>query len=154
MGVDKHLFWTAASGRQRKIKRPGFLLATNKGMAAKKRSVNFVCLGNICRSTMAEGIFQHLVEQRGLKDQWSIDSSGTGAWHIGSPPHEGTMRELRRNGITGYKHRGRQICPDDFKTFEFIFGMDHDNIEDIKEVAPKDSTAKILLLGSFDPKKD
>ncbi|XP_059170862.1 low molecular weight phosphotyrosine protein phosphatase-like [Physella acuta] len=122
--------------------------------ANHSHSVLFVCLGNICRSTMAEGIFQHLVQQRGLKDKWLIDSAGTGDWHIGKSPDDRTMQVLKKNGIKGYKHSGRLITEDDFTTFEYIFGMDHANITDINDIAPANSTAKISLLGSYDPQKE
>ncbi|GFR90755.1 low molecular weight phosphotyrosine protein phosphatase [Elysia marginata] len=81
-------------------------------MAAQKHSVLFVCLGNICRSTMAEGIFQHLIKERGLSASWTIDSAGTGSWHIGSPPDSRTMQVLKKNGIADYNHRGRLVKPD------------------------------------------
>ncbi|XP_071104389.1 uncharacterized protein [Haliotis cracherodii] len=94
----------------------------------KKKSVLFICLGNICRSTMAEGIFQHLVKTNGLTDQWEIDSAALGDWHNGVPPDDRTMRTLKKNGITGYKHLGRQIKKADFHDFDVIFGMDEDNM--------------------------
>jgi low molecular weight phosphotyrosine protein phosphatase len=118
-----------------------------------KHSVLFVCLGNICRSTMAEGIFEHLVKQRGLQNQWLIDSAATGDWHVGGSPDSRTMNELKRNGVDGYKHTVRLITKKDFTTFHYIFGMDHQNISDIKELAPANSTAKIVLLGEYDPEK-
>ncbi|RUS86409.1 hypothetical protein EGW08_005859 [Elysia chlorotica] len=123
-------------------------------MAAEKHSVLFVCLGNICRSTMAEGIFQHLIKEKGLSTAWTIDSAGTGSWHIGSPPDSRTMQVLKKNGIGDYHHRGRLITKEDFNKFEYIFGMDHENMGDITEMKPKNSTAKCLLLGEFDPQKE
>ncbi|CAL1541328.1 unnamed protein product [Lymnaea stagnalis] len=122
--------------------------------STQKRSVLFVCLGNICRSTMAEGIFQHLVKQREISDKWIIDSAGTGSWHIGCPPDERTMKVLKKNGINNYKHLGRLITEEDFTNFEFIFGMDHANISDIKDLAPANSLAKISLLGEYDPQNE
>uniref|UniRef100_A0A0B7B9D2 Low molecular weight phosphotyrosine protein phosphatase n=1 Tax=Arion vulgaris TaxID=1028688 RepID=A0A0B7B9D2_9EUPU len=121
---------------------------------ATKHSVLFVCLGNICRSTMAEGVFEHLVKQRGLQDQWVIDSAGTGSWHVGYPPDERTMAVLKKKGVHGYKHSGRLITKKDFTTFEYIFGMDHENISDISELTPANSTAKVGLLGEYDPQKE
>ncbi|CAL1541327.1 unnamed protein product [Lymnaea stagnalis] len=126
------------------------IMASNK----KKHSVLFVCFGNTCRSTMAEGIFQHLVKQRGISDKWIIDSAGIGSWFINCPPNERTMRVLEKNGISDYKHLGRQITEEDFRKFEFIFGMDHGNVEDLKQLAPPNSTAMISLLGEWDPQKE
>jgi len=102
---------------------------------------------------MAEGIFWNLVRERGIQDKWTIDSAGTGSWHIGCPPHSGTMKVLKERGVTGYKHAARVITKEDFNDFDYIFGMDHENIEDIKEVAPSKYSAQLLLLGSFDPEK-
>ncbi|XP_055901277.1 low molecular weight phosphotyrosine protein phosphatase-like [Biomphalaria glabrata] len=120
----------------------------------QKRSVLFVCLGNICRSTMAEGILHHLVKQRGIADNWIIDSAGTGSWHVGCPPDDRTMTVLKKNGVRDYHHLGRLITEEDFTSFEFIFGMDHSNIADISDLAPEESTAKIALLGEYDPQKE
>ncbi|XP_041365587.1 low molecular weight phosphotyrosine protein phosphatase-like [Gigantopelta aegis] len=120
----------------------------------KKKSVLFFCLGNICRSTMAEGIMRHLVQQKGEAEQWLIDSAGIGDWFIGSAPHEYTMKILKKNGIVGYKHTGRQIKREDFNTFDYIFGMDHDNLSDVESFKPKSPfSAKLKLLGEYDPEK-
>ena len=76
----------------------------------------FVCLGNICRSPMAEAVFRHLVTQAGLADRIAADSAGTGAWHVGEPPHHGTRRVLRERGID-YSHRARVVASDDLTRF-------------------------------------
>lgn len=89
--------------------------------------VLFVCLGNICRSPMAEGVFQHLVDSAQLGDRIEVDSAGTGPWHVGDPAHRGTRKVLRDHGIT-YDGRGRRLTPDDFEAFDYILAMDYDNL--------------------------
>ncbi|KAF2133680.1 low molecular weight phosphotyrosine protein phosphatase-like protein [Dothidotthia symphoricarpi CBS 119687] len=121
----------------------------------KPVSVLFVCLGNICRSTMAEGVFQSLARDHALIS--SIDSCGTGAYHIGSSPDSRTMSTLAANNITTYRHRARQFKTADFDTFDYIFAMDADNLEDLerarqKEVKKRGSeegVGKVMLFGEF-----
>jgi low molecular weight phosphotyrosine protein phosphatase len=118
--------------------------------SGKKNSALFICLGNICRSPIAEAVFREVVKERKVEDQWIIDSAATGNWHLGGSPDDRAMRVLESNGIN-YSHVVRQIGDSDFEEFEWIFGMDEKNIADIKGVAPPGYKGKILLLGSFDP---
>jgi protein-tyrosine phosphatase len=92
--------------------------------------VVFVCLGNICRSPMAEGVFKHLVKQAGLEDKISIDSCGTGGWHIGEAPHVGTQKVLAKHGID-YRHQARQLHSVDYDEANYLIAMDSDNLRDI-----------------------
>ncbi|PCG89371.1 Protein-tyrosine phosphatase, low molecular weight, mammalian [Penicillium occitanis (nom. inval.)] len=96
-------------------------------------SVLFVCLGNICRSTMAEGVFRSLCSsspQYGdLIDE--IDSSGTGAYHAGDSPDYRTMATLKQHGITNYNHSARKITKEDFRKFDYILAMDEYNLKDL-----------------------
>lgn len=92
--------------------------------------VLFVCLGNICRSPMAEAVFQHKVREAGLEAWIITDSAGTGDWHIGRPPHEETRRILTVNQIS-YEHRARLITRSDLKTFDYILTMDENNFQDV-----------------------
>lgn len=108
--------------------------------------VVFVCLGNICRSPMAEGVFQHMVEQAGLSDRIQVDSCGTGHWHIGEEPHFGTQRTLARHGIP-YKHRARQLCAADLTEAEYLIAMDSENLSSLRRVGP--SKAHVALLLDF-----
>ncbi len=92
--------------------------------------VLFVCLGNICRSPMAEAVFQHKVRAAGLANVIETDSAGTGHWHAGETPHAGTRALLARRGIE-YAHRARQIETDDLDDFDYILTMDETNYADV-----------------------
>lgn len=118
-----------------------------------KRSALFVCLGNICRSPMAEAVFKDVARQNGVADKWHAESAGTGGWHVGCSPDDRTMTVLRNNGIQ-FKHSAQQLVKEDFSRFDFIFGMDQANISEINRKKPNGSKAQVLLLGSFDPEGD
>ncbi|KAF0169955.1 MAG: protein-tyrosine phosphatase [Rhodobacteraceae bacterium] len=90
-------------------------------------SVLFVCLGNICRSPTAEGVFRHLVEHEGLADHFTIDSAGTAAYHVGSPPDSRAQAEAKRRGIDISGLRARQARHLDFTQFDYILAMDQEN---------------------------
>jgi len=96
--------------------------------------VLFVCLGNICRSPMAEAVFRHKVEQAGLSGVIEIDSAGTGDWHIGHPPHEGTRKLLDKKSISYKGMRARQVSADDFSEFQYIICMDTNNLRDVRQL--------------------
>ncbi|MBC8100169.1 MAG: low molecular weight phosphotyrosine protein phosphatase [Armatimonadetes bacterium] len=92
--------------------------------------VLFVCLGNICRSPMAEAVFQAVVDEAGLTAQFHIDSAGTSGWHDGERAHSGTLDVLRRNGVD-YHGRSRQLTLHDIETFDYLLAMDRSNLIDI-----------------------
>jgi protein-tyrosine phosphatase len=98
-------------------------------------SVLFVCLGNICRSPMAEAVLRHQLKQAGLDDRVRVDSAGTGNWHVGHPPHHGTRNILEREGIQHEGIRARQIQKTDLSSFDWVIVMDDSNYNDIKRLA-------------------
>lgn len=112
--------------------------------------VLFVCLGNICRSPMAEAVFRRLVEEAGLDQQIEVDSAGTGDWHIGEAPHQGTRKILDRYEIDYTDIRARQFRKDDFTDFQYIIAMDASNVTNMKRIG-KNSNIEIMRLLDFIP---
>lgn len=113
--------------------------------------VLFVCLGNICRSPMAEAVFRRKVEEAGLADRIEADSAGTGDWHTGEPPHEGTRRILKQYGIDDTGIRARQVRKDDFNRFRYIIAMDANNVKNLSHLAPANHSAEVKKLLDFVP---
>lgn len=111
--------------------------------------VLFVCLGNICRSPMAEAVFRHLVEQEGLAEQISIDSCGIGGWHAGERPHTGTQKVLTQNRIAHDTLRARQITSRDFEDYDYIVCMDDENMSALNRMTP--AGKKVYRLLDFAP---
>jgi protein-tyrosine phosphatase len=107
-------------------------------------SVLFVCLGNICRSPLAEAAFRE--EARRLKLNVVVDSAGTGDWHVGSPPDPRAQAVARKNGADISALRGRQVKPADFRRFTHIVALDEDNLAHLRRLAPPDATADLSLL--------
>ncbi len=115
--------------------------------------VLFVCLGNICRSPSAEGVFRKLVEEQGLLDQIEIDSAGTHAYHIGSPPDERAQQAASRRGIDMSGMRGRRIDEGDFYIFDYVLAMDESNEYHLREMAPAEEIHKIELFLNYAPER-
>lgn len=93
--------------------------------------VLFVCLGNICRSPMAEAVFQKIVDEAGLSDKITVDSAGTGSWHVGEKAHRGTRRVLSQHGID-YNGRARQVQAGDLDPQTYVVAMDQSNLTDLQ----------------------
>jgi len=113
--------------------------------------VLFVCLGNICRSPMAEAVFRNMVKEEGLKEQIIVDSAGTSNWHEGEPPHEGTRNKLDELSISYDGIVARQIKEDDLKTFDYIITMDDQNMNDIKDMFDINGSVVVSKLMDFVP---
>jgi protein-tyrosine phosphatase len=112
-------------------------------------NVLFVCLGNICRSPMAEAVFRDFVIKNKLEDKIEVDSAGTGNWHVGEKPHEGTLELLGRIGIAADGLRARQLTEDDLKSFHYVIAMDAENSGVIHRIAGYDKKAHIARLLDF-----
>ena len=109
----------------------------------------FVCHGNICRSTMCESVFTHMVKKRKLEDQFLIDSAATSREEIGNPPHRGTVKKLREVNIPLIPHRAKQVTWEDYKEFNYIIGMDTWNIRNLNRMLKGDPDGKVHKLLSF-----
>ncbi|HTW42233.1 MAG TPA: low molecular weight protein-tyrosine-phosphatase [Solirubrobacteraceae bacterium] len=114
----------------------------------------FVCLGNICRSPTAEGVMRALVHEAGLADEIQLESAGTGAWHVGSPPDARAAQAAQERGVT-LEGRARQVRPEDFADFDLLLAMDRENLSTLRTLAPgEQERAKVRLLRDFDPASD
>lgn len=111
--------------------------------------VLFVCLGNICRSPSAEGVFRKLVETEGLTDSIVIDSAGTHAYHIGEPPDARAQEAALRRGIDLSGLRGRQATRQDIIDFDYVLAMDRDNLRHLQSLSPAGQREKIHLFLEF-----
>jgi protein-tyrosine phosphatase len=111
----------------------------------------FVCLGNICRSPTAEGVMRKLVRERGLEEQVTIDSAGTGHWHVGSSPDERATAAAARRGIA-LEGAARQVRASDFDEYDLLLAADRENVAALRALAPdEEARAKVRLLREFDP---
>jgi protein-tyrosine phosphatase len=110
----------------------------------EKPALLFVCLGNICRSPLAEAAFRHAAQRANLDAR--ADSAGTGDWHQGAPPDRRALAEARRHGIDIAGYRARQVTPEDFRSFTHILALDARNLADLAAIAPVGATASLSLL--------
>jgi protein-tyrosine phosphatase len=109
----------------------------------------FVCMGNICRSPTAEGVLRHLVRERGLEEEFEIESAGTGGWHVGDPPDSRSTAAARKRGIK-VDGAARQVHAGDFEDFDLLLAMDRDNLEELRALMPSGSEHKVRMLRGFD----
>ena len=113
--------------------------------------VIFVCMGNICRSPMAEAVFHKMVQDAGLDAHITVDSCGTGGWHAGEQPHPGTRAVLEQHAVP-YHHQARQIVRDDLLRADYLVAMDSDNLSEIRRMGA--TSAEVALLMSYAPGAD
>ena len=114
-------------------------------------AVLFVCLGNICRSPTAEGVFRAALARAGLAGRVRTDSAGLGDWHVGAPPDRRAIQAARRRGYDLTALRGRQVEPADFARFGWILGMDEANLRALTAMKPPDFGGHLGLLLEFAP---
>lgn len=112
-------------------------------------NVLFVCLGNICRSPTAHGVFQKLVDDAGFSEKIFVDSAGTSGWHIGEPPDKRASAAALKRGYNLSALRGRQLTQSDFADFNYILAMDSDNLANIKALRPANYNGEVDLLLNY-----
>ena len=112
-------------------------------------SVLFVCLGNICRSPTAHGVFQGMVDTHGLGELVSVDSAGTGDWHIGHSPDSRTAQVAASRGYDLSELRARLVTPGDFDQFDYVIAMDSANLRDLKSMRPSHFSGHLGLFLEF-----
>ncbi|MBF0246579.1 MAG: low molecular weight phosphotyrosine protein phosphatase [Alphaproteobacteria bacterium] len=113
--------------------------------------VLFVCLGNICRSPTAEGVFRDLVRREGLEGRIAVDSAGTAAYHVGEAPDPRAQQAARKRGIDIGGLRGRQAKAVDFERFDYVLAMDRSNHRDLLRICPTGQERKLSLFLDFAP---
>ena len=117
-------------------------------------SVLFVCMGNICRSPTAEGVFRHKVAEAGLEDKIRIDSAGTIAYHVGHPPDLRAQKAALKRGIDLSSQQARRVTSSDFEKFDFVIAMDSDNHIDLDELCPPGYESRLHMFMKFTGKND
>lgn len=120
-------------------------------MALEPIRVLFVCLGNICRSPTAEGVFTALVAQREFTGKIEVDSCGTSDWHVGEPPDHRAIRAAAARGYPIHHLRARQVCAADFDRFDYILAMDESNLENLRILCPSGFRGHLGLFLEFAP---
>ncbi len=120
--------------------------------SSEKTKILFVCLGNICRSPLAEGVFRHKVRERGMEERFEIDSAGTASYHVGSPPDARSTRVARARGIE-LNGCARQLTPQDLHRFDYVIAMDGENLGDVQRLHSRaGGSARVHRLREWDPR--
>ncbi|HET6629419.1 MAG TPA: low molecular weight protein-tyrosine-phosphatase [Woeseiaceae bacterium] len=112
-------------------------------------SVLFVCMGNICRSPTAEGVFRKVVADAGMSERVHIESAGTHAFHSGAAPDHRAQAAAQRRGIALHEIRARRVSDEDFEAFDYILVMDKDNLEELRQRVPEGNRRKVHLFLEF-----
>ncbi len=115
----------------------------------KTTKVLMVCLGNICRSPTAHGVFESLVEKQGLSEQIIVESAGTSGWHIGMAPDERSQAAALKRGYDLSQQKGRGATPEDFDEYDYILAMDESNLQNLKKICPSHFTGHLGLFLNY-----
>ncbi|MEE8056821.1 MAG: low molecular weight protein-tyrosine-phosphatase [Pseudomonadales bacterium] len=116
--------------------------------------VLFVCLGNICRSPTAHGVFEHVVAENGLAEVITVDSAGTGDWHLGEAPDPRSVQAAKKRHYDLSPLRARQVTRQDFFQFDYILAMDHNNLADLERIKPGEYQGELNLFLSYGKKSN
>jgi protein-tyrosine phosphatase len=116
----------------------------------RKKRVLFVCLGNICRSPLAEALFKHKIKEKNVEHLFEADSCGTANYHINDLPDARTINNAKKNGVS-IDHLGRQLCREDFDKFDYVYVMDKSNLSNALLLAGEHHYKKIALMRTHDP---
>jgi protein-tyrosine phosphatase len=117
----------------------------------KTVNVLFVCMGNICRSPTAQGVFERLLAEANLSELVGTDSAGTHAYHVGEPPDKRATEAAARRGVDLTRQRARRVAPEDFEGFDYVLVMDRSNYDDLLALSPPEHAAKLRLFLEFAP---
>lgn len=120
-------------------------------MSHKKVRVLFICMGNICRSPLAHGLFLHRVREEGLADRVEVDSAGTHAYHVGEPPDRRSQETARRRGVDLSEQRARKVEVSDFEAYDYLLAMDRENLANLRAICPPALHPKVRLFMEFAP---
>lgn len=120
----------------------------------RKIKVLFVCMGNICRSPTAEGVFLHLLKQKDSLNHFEVDSAGTHAYHVGEPPDSRAQQTARARGIDLSFIRARKFSTADFEAFDYILAMDTDNLQILQAACPPEHQHKVQLFLDYAPQRN
>lgn len=143
---DGHpIIYRIRHGRRFVLDLPSIHMPENKW----KIRVLFICMGNICRSPSAEGVFRRLLMEHGLEQVIEVDSAGTHSYHVGSAPDRRAQRAALDQGVELGHLRARQVGQHDFQLFDYILAMDYDNLEDLRSQCPAEHRHKLRLFLDF-----